>query len=437
MKVFMTNNNHQFKQWEIDLEDRSKAEMQVIKVYEDELRQKIVGFGGALTEASAYVWHQMSATNQKEIMRLYFGEGGNQYNFCRTHIQSCDFSLGNRAYVEENDDTCVTFSIEGDREYQVPFIKEALSWNPSIEFLASPWSPPAFMKSNKKMNQGGRLLEKYYDVWADIMTNYVLAYQMEGIKIGRLSVQNEPAAVQTWDSCVYTAKEEKEFACILRKKLDEAKLEDVKIYVWDHNKDLIVERTKGIFTDEQAKASIHGVAFHWYSGDHFEALECVHQAYPDKELIFTEGCVEYSRFSDTDQTQKAMMYAHDMIGNFKAGMNGFMDWNVILDETGGPNHVNNYCDAPIMCHTKDDVIDIHLSYYYIGHFSRFIQPQARRMLTSSYSSHLETVGFMNPNGEKVVIVLNTSDQTLPFEIVDQGKGNQLEIEPKSIMTLCW
>jgi glucosylceramidase len=438
MKVFVTNKKQQFKSLEVDFKAKTNVEMKLIKAYPKILKQEIIGFGGAFTESSAYVWSKMSEEKQKELIGLYFGKGGNDYNFCRTHIQSCDFSLGNRAYVENGDVSCRTFSIAGDFEYQIPFIKAALELNKDIELLASPWSPPAFMKTNNKMNEGGRLMEEHYDNWAKIMTQYLLAYEKEGIVIKRLTVQNEPAAVQTWDSCVYSAEEEKIFACnYLRKNLDEVNLKDVKINIWDHNKDLLVERVDGVFTDDDANASISGVAFHWYSGDHFESLNYIHEKYPDKELLFTEGCVEYSRFATADQTQNAIMYAHDIIGNLKAGMNGFIDWNLILDEKGGPNHVLNFCDAPIMCNYETDTIDVKLSYHYIGHFSRFIKPGAKRMLTSCYTKNLESVGFVNPDGENVVVILNNSDGEQAFELYDGEKACELTIDAKEIMTICW
>lgn len=156
-------------------------------------------------------------------MDLYFGEKGNRYTMGRLHIQSCDFSLGNRAYVQEGDGELKTFSIEEDFQYQIPFIKAALSRQADIQFLASPWSPPAFMKTNGEMNHGGLLREEYYDAWAKLIVRYLLAYREEGIEIGRVTVQNEPAAVQTWDSCIFSGTQEAVFAVRnLRRELDSA-----------------------------------------------------------------------------------------------------------------------------------------------------------------------------------------------------------------------
>lgn len=438
MTVYATNATEHFKKSIQQLEEKPGGEMTQIKLYPEEGYQEILGFGGALTESSAYVWSKMSSEKQKELIDLYFGSEGNGYNFCRLHIQSCDFSLGNRSYVEEGDTELKTFSIAADKEYIIPLVKAAQAKNGEIRFLASPWSPPAFMKTNAEMNHGGRLKEECYDAWARIMVKYVEAYEKEGIPISRLTIQNEPAAVQSWDSCVYSAEEEKRFACdYLRKRLDEAGLGHVKLNIWDHNKDIIIERTKGTFSDEAANQAIKGIAFHWYSGDHFEALRAVREKYPEKELIFTEGCVEYSRFAERTQTDYAEMYGHALIGDLNAGMNAFIDWNIILDEKGGPNHVGNFCDAPIMCNTQEDTIEVKQSFYYIGHFSRFIRPGARRILVSKYTQNLEACAFRNPDGELVLVALNRTGQDQKFTLSVEGKSSEMALEAHSILTACW
>ena len=438
LKIYATNAQTQFSQREADWAEKPNAEMKLIKVYPNITGQEILGFGGAFTEAAAYTWSKMDAAAQAKFIDLYFGESGNRYNFCRTHIQSCDFSLKSRAYVEENDNSLQSFSIEKDKEYLIPLIKAALDANGAIQLLASPWSPPAFMKTNGEMIHGGKLKPEYYDAWAEIMVRYVLAYKEEGIVVSRLTIQNEPCATQTWDSCLYSAAEEKEFACkYLRKKLDASGLEAVQLLVWDHNKDLIIDRTDEIFADTEAVDRIDGIAFHWYSGDHFDALQYVHNKYPGKSLIFTEGCVEYSRFSKASLTDNGEMYAHDIIGNLNAGMNAFIDWNLLLDEKGGPNHVGNFCDAPIMYNVETGQMDVKLSYYYIGHFSRFIKPGAKHVLSTKYTDKLDCVGFRNPDGEMVLIVLNRTDSDQKFELYSEAMVCPIEMEKRSIMTICW
>lgn len=439
MKCYISNQEVQFQEMEEKLMEGDGGEMQQVCVHPSISYQQILGMGGALTEAAAYTYARMSAEKQQQLLALFFGDG-NHYNFCRLHIQSCDFALGNYAYVEDAKDTGLdSFSIERDRKYIIPFVKAALEKNSKIQFLASPWSPPAFMKTNEEMNHGGKLKKEYYQMWADMVARYVSAYRDEGIAIQQLTVQNEPAAVQTWDSCIFSGVEEAEFACrYLRPALDRAQHSDVKINVWDHNKEKILERAAESFSVEGARDVIDGIAFHWYTGEHFDALAEVHRQYPDKALIFTEGCVEYSRFEAENQIQNAEMYAHDIIGDFNAGMNGFIDWNLILDRQGGPNHVGNYCDAPVMCDVDADTIDVKLSYSYIGHFSRFIRPGARRILVSKYSPDIETTAFQNEDGGKVLVILNRSEKEVEFVVSVEGKrSGKMKIGKHSIMTCCW
>ncbi|HEX3077362.1 MAG TPA: glycoside hydrolase family 30 beta sandwich domain-containing protein, partial [Lachnospiraceae bacterium] len=175
----------------------------------------------------------------------------------------------------------------------------------------------------------------------------------------------------------------------------------------------------------------------WYTGDHFEALDAVRGKYPDKELIFTEGCVEYSRFEKNNQVKNAEMYLHDMIGNFNQGMNGYIDWNLVLNKQGGPNHVGNFCDAPVMYDKEKDELDIKLSYYYIGHLSRFVQKGAKRILLSRYTDQVDAVAFMNPAGEKVAVLMNRTDEDITFQFCEEKKVCDITLTAHSVVTLCW
>lgn len=438
MKCYLSNARERFVQTEASFSGVA-GEGQQVHVYPGHTFQEILGFGGAFTEAAAYTFARMDAQTKEKLVELCFGESGNRYNFCRTHIQSCDFALDNYAYVSDPEDRALkTFSIQRDREYILPFIHAALEKNRGIAFLASPWSPPAFMKTNGDMNHGGKLKAEYFDMWADMVVAYIREFEKEGVAITRLTVQNEPAATQTWDSCIFSGAEEGTFAVNhLRPALDRAGYGHVKINIWDHNKDIILDRVTESFSVEGADTAVDGIAFHWYTGDHFEALAQVRALYPDKELIFTEGCVEYSRFATAGQVANAEMYAHDMIGNFNAGANAFIDWNMMLDEKGGPNHVGNFCDAPIMCEPESGRVDVKLSYAYIGHFSRFVKPGAKQMLVSKYHRDLECVGFLNPDGERVVVLMNPTDAPISYFVSENGTSVAFTQEAHSIQTLCW
>lgn len=418
---------------------REVGAMNVVNLYPEITYQTISGFGGAFTEATGYNVSKLSKENAKAIAEAYYGDTGIGYTLGRTHINSCDFGLGNYAYIEDPTDTQMeTFNRDRDREYVVPFIKQAQEVSKeSITFLASPWSPPAFMKTNGEMNNGGKLKEEYRTFWAEYIAKYILDCKKDGIDISMITVQNEPEATQTWDSCRYTAKEEMEIVRdYLGPTLQKMNLGHIKIFIWDHNKEILFERARDILSDETASSYIAGVAFHWYTGDHFEAVQLVKEQYPGKELIFTEGCVEYSRFMDSNEVYKAEMYAHDILGNFVAGMNGYIDWNLVLDEKGGPNHVGNYCAAPIMCNIVEDTFEKRLSYYYIGQFSKFVKPGAKRIATTKYTDKLEVVAFLNPDGQRVVVIMNKNEEDIPVSLRENGMGTDLTIEGHSIVTIC-
>lgn len=433
--IYSTDKNSKMQKSSACFEYDNETESNLIKLYPDIYFQKVIGFGGAFTESAGYVYSQMSDSDKEQFLKMYFSD--NCYNLGRLHIQSCDFSLENYCYDSNPSDINLNeFSLERDEKYIIPLVRDALKINPNLRFIASPWSPPAFMKTNNNMNYGGKLKKDYYQLWADMIAKYVCLYRNDyGIYIDRLTVQNEPNAVQTWDSCVFTAEEEADFACnYLRKSLDKLNLTDVKILCYDHNKDKIVERAEDIFAFENAADIIDGVAFHWYSGDHFEALDYLSKVYPDKELFFTEGCVEYSCYKDKSSYENAQRYAHDLIGDFASGTNAMTDWNLLLDEKGGPNHVGNFCEAPIMYDIVDKKLIINDSYYAIAHFSRFVKRDAQRVLSSSFGS-VETVAFKNTDGSLVCVLMNKTDKAVDYVLRIGDLTAKMKINPEGIQSL--
>ncbi|MCR4718677.1 MAG: glucosylceramidase [Firmicutes bacterium] len=413
------------------IDNNKERENCLICVFPEIEYQEIKGFGGAFTEAASTTLDKLSKENRDEILKLYFDkEEGIGYNFGRVHINSCDFSLGNYTYVEEGDEKLETFDVSRDEKSIIPMIKGAMEYG-DIELFASPWSPPAFMKTNGMMNGGGKLKKEYYDTWAEYFVKFIEGYKDRGINIGTVSVQNEPNATQRWDSCVYSAEEERDFV----KNHFGKKMADigVKVLFWDHNKEKALERAKTVLDDKETEKYISGIAVHWYSGDHFEQLSMFHKLYPDKDIVFSEGCYEYNR-GKIDGIKIGEKYAHDMIGNFNNYCNAFCDWNLLLDENGGPNHVGNFCDAPIMADTVNDKVYIHDSYYYIGHFSKYVKRGAKRIGSSRWSPVVDTVSFKNPDGTIVTIVLNMTDSQTEFYISLKGEIIKTTAEAHSIAT---
>lgn len=401
--------------------------------------QKIVGFGGAFTEAAAYTFYRMNPLLRKEILESYFDPiKGIGYSIGRVHINSCDFALGNYTYVEDYDKTLETFDVSHEDKWTVPMIKEAETVRKGgITLLASPWSPPAWMKTNNDMNHGGHLLPQWMETWARYYARYIREMRKKGLNIWAITVQNEPAAVQTWDSCIYSAEEEGAFVRdYLGPVLQKEGLSDVKIYIWDHNRDILVERVTGALADPEAAKYIYGVATHWYVSEAFENLSKAHALYPDKHILFTEGCCEGGL--KPGSWKSGEMYGRNMMGDFNNWQEGWIDWNLILDETGGPNHVGNFCDAPIIGDTVSQKLQYNSSYYYIGHFGKYVKPGAVRIeVAPGGSTALQHVAFANPDGTAVLIVMNETDKEIAFSAQLDGAWLNHAAPPHSIATLLW
>ena len=407
-----------------------------ITLNNDKAYQTILGFGGAFTEAATYTLNKLSKANQDKVLKAYFDiDSGLGYNLGRVHINSCDFSLENYSYVEPYDTELKTFDIAREKQWVIPTIKAAEKIRGGeILLLASPWSPPAWMKTNNDMNHGGKLKPSYYQTWADYYVRFIEKFSAEDLNIFAISVQNEPAAVQTWDSCEYSAKEERDFVKdYLGPTLTSSPYKDVGIVIWDHNRDIVVDRVKVTMGDEKARAYIWGTGIHWYVSEAFENLTTVHNLYPDKHILFTEGCIEGGvKLGAFDTAER---YARNMIGDFNNYCEGYIDWNLVLNEMGGPNHVGNYCDAPIIADTKRDTVHFNSSYYAIGHFSKHIKPGAKRIETISEKTDLHHVAFCNPDQSKVIVIQNESETDQTVELSDKTMTYPCVIKKRSIVTI--
>lgn len=430
---------------DVSFEDFAQPLETQVCVFVDPARtfQTFIGIGGALTDASAEVFAKLPEAAQKEFMTSYYNsEKGIGYKFARTNIASCDFSSDTYAYVQEKDSLLSSFSVAHDKQFRIPFIKQAIAAaGGSLPLFASPWSPPAWMKDNNDVLHGGKLLPKYAQAWANHYVKFIQVYEASGIPVWGLSVQNEPMAKQIWESCIYTAEEERDFVKkYLGPTLQKNGLGDRKLICWDHNRDLIYQRASTLLSDPEASKYIWGIGFHWYetwtgSAMQFENLKRVKEAFPDKNLIFTEGCVERFGLDRVNDWSLGERYGNSMVNDFNCGTVAWTDWNVLLDEKGGPNHVGNFCFAPIHADTQTGKLIYTNSYYYIGHFSKFIEPGAKRISCSTNRDKLQATAFLNPDGKMVVVVLNLSDKKLPFRLCISGKAAQVTSLAHSIMTV--
>lgn len=417
--------------------DKVEAIKGTISLIPNETFQEMIGFGAAFTESAAYTFSRMSADKQEEVLEKYFGQDGLNYTIGRVHIHSCDFSLENYTYINDYDTTLRTFDMSREDQWVIPFLQRAEEKSGrKIELLASPWSPPAWMKSNNDMNHGGTLLDEYKEVWANYYVRYLEEAKSKGLNIFAITVQNEPAAVQIWDSCIYTAEQERDFVKnYLGPAIEKSSVADTKIIIWDHNRDILVERATTVLEDPEASKYVWGTGLHWYVSEEFNNLSIVHNQFPDKHLLFTEGCQEGGVHLGSWLTGER--YARNMIGDFNNYCEGYLDWNIILDETGGPNHVGNLCDAPIICDTVTDDIHINSSYYYIGHFSKYVMPGAKRIKQEVNIEGINTVSFKNPNNQIVTIILNETEENIGIELRLDKLLHKVNATPRSISTVVW
>jgi glucosylceramidase len=436
-------------------EDRTKASHKnlafILHVDPAKTYQKITGFGGALTESSAFVLEKLSPADRERVIKAYFDpKDGIGYTLARTHINSSDFSLENWACAETESDTLSGFSMARPERYQVPLITDAFrAAGGNVKLMLSPWSPPAWMKDNKDMNHGGILLRKYWPLWAQYYVRFIKELANRGIPVWSLSVQNEPEATQTWDSCRWTGTEEGEFAAQhLGPAMEKAGYGDVPILVWDHNRDRLFERMKESMAVAGADKYVGGAAFHWYSGDQYDNVAKVAATWPDKLLVFTEGCVEGGPRPGAWFTGER--YAHNIINDLNAGCHAWIDWNIALDMEGGPNHVGNFCDSPVLVDTEKKTAHFQSSYWYMGHFSKFIKPGAVRIDTKMDSwmvpaapdgrigNTMESTAFRNPDGSIALVLCNRTEADMIY-LIDGIQGvdgkTAFVCPPRGIQTL--
>jgi glucosylceramidase len=429
--------------------------------------QEITGFGGAFTESSAYLLRLLSKTNQQKIIDAYFGDEGARYSLCRTHMNSCDFSRTSYNYAPIAGDTAlINFSIEVDKVDLIPMIKAAQKTSTEgFKLIASPWTAPPWMKDNDAYF-GGKLLPEHYKTWALFFSKYYAAYEKEGIPIWAFTVENEPLGNDAnWESMHYTPEE---MAAFVKGHLAPQFMADgveSKILVYDQNRGEELEQWANVLlTDQELLPSIYGTAVHWYTGtvDWFpESLQHAHNLAPEKHIIHTEGCIDaevphwnddawYWKKEATDwgyewapEKDKAdhpkyvptYRYARDIIGCLNNWVEGWVDWNMILDDKGGPNHAKNWCIAPIL--VKPDLDEVYITplYYVLSHFSKFIRPGAKRIDFENSDENLMVTAAQNADGSTAVVVLNMTEEPKTFEVILGDEKVMYTIAAQALQTI--
>ena len=411
-------------------------EAYVLNVHDDIEYQTVLGIGGAFSDSAACAWKNMPEKAQKELIEAYFdSEKGIGYNFGRLSIASCDFSSEDYTYVKEGDETLESFDISHDKKSVFPMVYAAKKHS-DLVLIASPWSPPVYMKTNDMRTYGGHLKKEYYPLWAKYFRKYVEACRNENIDIFGVTLQNEPRHTQMWESCLFSPEEEIEFLGYLGKALDGT---GTKIFCYDHCRERIFERAKMIYASENGKFC-DGMAHHWYSGDHFGELRAFYEKYPDKYSISSEGCcaIKGEGIQPERDLEFAEYYAHDIIGCFRFGLSAFCDWNLTLDEKNGPYHnrTGRGCSAvaPVFCNKETGELVYSLVYYYVGHVSKFVKRGAKVVNASSYTEALDHCAFKNPDGKIVLAVMNKTDAKLPLVLRLDNYVHETDMPAHSIAT---
>lgn len=434
----------------------------------EEKFQTITGFGGAFTESSAYLVNKLSKANRKKIMNAYFGADGANYSLTRTHINSCDFSTKHYAYdMVDGDKNLEHFSIEEDKKNNlIPMILEAKAISKEgFKIIASPWTSPPWMKDNKNW-VGGKLLPEYYDTWAKYFSKYIDGYKNEGISIWGITVENEPHGNgNNWESMLYSPQEMTSFVQNhLGPTLVKEGKENIKILGYDQNRAGIKEWVDEMYKDVKSSKYYSGTAIHWYESTYEvfpQDLQYAHQKAPNKYLIQTEACVDsevphwqddawYWKTEATDwgwdwasEKEKYLhpkyapvnRYAADIIGCLNNWVDGWVDWNMVLDTKGGPNWFKNWCIAPVIVNPDTNEVYFTPLYYVMSHFSKFMRPGAVKIGCKIDNKDVLATAVKNSDGSIALVVFNPTEKNQNIEIKLTNKTKTISINAKALQTV--
>jgi glucosylceramidase len=414
-----------------------------IDVNESVRYQQIEGFGGSLTDAGAWVLSRATAAQQSSILAALFDrQNGIGLTFLRQPIGSSDFSRNAFTYDDiyewGTDYNLASFSIEHDRAYILPLLRAARSINPAIKVMASPWTPPAWMKTEGSYGgtyQGGSLRTTAFDAYASYLVKFIQGYQAEGVPIDSLTVQNEPLTTPPYPSMYMLANDQATFiGQNLGPALDRAGLRP-RIFTWDHNWDTAYPST--VLSNASAARYVSGVAFHCYGGQP-SAMSDMHNAHPNVDVALTE-CSDGPRATFGDKLNYDVRVT--LIGSLRNWARSVSKWNLVLDENGGPKLYSGaclHCTGMVTVNGSTGGVSYNEDYYAFGHASRFIQPGAYRIDSTAFGlGGIENVAVQNPDGSLVVLAINSGDTPLTFQIRWHGQTLQYTLDYGSAATFVW
>lgn len=498
-----------------------KATGNIIQIYPESIKQTIEGIGSSFTESSAFVLAHLPLEKRREVMEQIFSESGANFSLTRTHIGACDFCVeGKYSYADDEGDIKLeNFDITPDKmgfdndQYPgifdgsydlLPMIKEAIAIKnkqngSELKIIASAWTAPSWMKDinewyipgseeNNWQGTGGKLVQEYYPVYADYIIKYLDTYRAEGVDIWGLTPVNEPHGNNgKWESMNFSPETQNDFIkTYLGPKLREAGYDDLKLLIFDQNRDGIEHWTDLMFSDPDTKQYLYGVAVHWYESTtkvYEEVFERVHKKFPEFSIIHTEGCIDdlgkeppdgcyepikrkESGWFDNDDfwwndnaTDWAYAvnwqgvktedhpaytpvhrYARDIIVGIDHWLSGWIDWNIVLNKRGGPNHVGNFCGAPIMIDIETKLVYYTPIFHVLSQFSRTIRPgdkavQTSKLLDDLDNDALHACATINDDGMLSVQLLNTTQKPIVYNLQIGAKFAEITIAANSVQTV--
>lgn len=419
IKKYLTDINNGIYIEECSLSKCSNRVTNTIEILDTKITD-FTGFGSAITESAGFNYKKLSKKNREAFIRDYFSKKGLNLNYIRISIGSNDFSLNSYSYSKKRD--LSDFSIKRDKEYIIPFIKDIIS-DKDVKIIATPWSPPVMYKRLPIIRWGVKLSKRFYDKYSDYLVKFIDEYRKLNINIDYITMQNEPVARQHWESCIFNIKEQKDF--IYNHLL--MKISNTKVLLWDHNKDNLYNIVNELYIKDD---KVTGVAFHYYTGSHFNEIKKIREKYQDIFLVNSEMCCAYSPYNEKNWISSAEYYLNDIIGDMNNGINAYLDWNILLDENGGPTYIKNYVKSASI--RKEDNYIKSPIYYYLYHISHFINKEAV-IIENNNNTNLKVVS-LKCNKKIIIVIMNKTKDDIEYKLLVNNKSIIDKISKHSIVT---
>lgn len=381
------------------------------------------GFGGAITEATAFNYSGLSSTKKRQLIEAYYGRNGLDYRWGRISIGSNDFCLKPYEYTKKTD--LSDFSIKHDEKWVIPMVKDVLK-KKTVQFVASPWSPPEYMKLGLKAHHYSFLKPWCFDDFAKYIRLWIEAYGKRGIDISYVTIQNEPRARQIWESCVYSFKAQRKLAYkYLTDELDDC---DTQILLWDHNKNKLSKVADKLFSGKYVTKygcndKVAGLCFHWYDGVFPGEMWKVRQKYPEILMLSSEMSCGFSPYDKEAWKNDAKLYCRELFADVNAGVSAFIDWNMLLDFQGGPSYCNNYLKSPVILNEEGDDFILTPIYDVLKKFAELFPVGSKVVRLEYESDDIVAVGRkVGAHFEVVVANVSSQDQEVVIKLGNKVKN---------------